>query len=247
MNLTADWQELNEIKSQVPLMNYFEALTPLYRVSKLIRYVPQNKLLKMSVIENVVTSLYEFVIEILRPYAAQPIQNNYLVLFEEYNSNWSQPLSESYASLGNAMKWSYLISNFIDQGIPLSAGRASNFFNYALYFGYAEYDNPPIAKMHNIIDQPDSSINAPYWTICNTIKSMYYYWDNGINQQDTTDQILDKLQNIIQYYDEYYYDSQYGGIYHNKPSNLWKGNISKVDYECIDMSLFVADIDIIMG
>ncbi len=49
-------------------------------------------------------------------------------------------------------------------------------------------------------------INPPYWTACNAIKILYYYW-------------LDVLKSIIIYYQDFYYDDFIGGIYYSKPYN----------------------------
>ena len=242
INLTKDFNPINgvNIKSQLPLMNYFEALSQLFRVSSMIHYVPsQNKILKMEIIEEAINDLYEFVTDLLYQYSPE-----YKILYEEYDVNWTYPTISSYASLGNAFKWSYLISFFIDYSVIIDNNnqderqQAMDFFNYAMDLGYDD----EMEKIHNLISPPSPSTNPPYWTVCNAIKTMYYLYNNYYQQNN--DQLLQKLQNIITYYQDYYYDFSYGGIYYLKPNNLWKGNISKVDYECIDMSLFVADLSV---
>eukprot|EP01084_Bolivina_argentea_P280846 480373_1 len=117
--------------------------------------------------------MFNFTCDLLHEYQDDN-NRNYYVLYERYDLNWSEPLSEEI-SLGNAYKWSYLISYFIDENIIGINDRnyATLFLQYAIDLGY----DKELQKIHDeILNENTKDINPPYWTVCNAIKILYYYW-----------------------------------------------------------------------
>ncbi len=64
---------------------------------------------------------------------------------------------------------------------------------------------------YDILNENPKDINPPYWTVCNAIKILYYYWyDYG--QQNTHDLLLYIIKIFIMIF--------IGGIYYSKTLQL---------------------------
>jgi len=180
--------EVEDIKSQNPIMHLFEALISFSNLCKPESLVEEAEKIARFVTEHLVRS-----------------SNG--ILPELFTLDWKELPEDRGGRIdtGHALEWSYLLSWAVESGFSYEyLTHATNFLEYGLRFGY-DFENggifSPVSPTGNQL-----AIRKGWWQQCELIRSLMHF--AVIRGREDLWEVLSQSLNYIK---EYFVDHEYGG------------------------------------
>lgn len=217
--MTRDFKEYGNTKSQNPIMHLFEALLALGSLEGMEQIFAEAR----KVADFVLTRL-------VRP--------GDKMLPETFTLHWrGLPVDQGgHILIGHAFEWSYLLSTAVERGFPEEyLSHARDFLEYGMRLGYDPIDGGVFAEA-----SPDGKIlsrRRQWWDQCEATRALLHF---AILRE--RDDLWQPLERTVTFFKKYFLDSEFGGWYQTvEPDgvvlNHDKGNEWKVDYHAVGMCM----------
>jgi len=214
--MSRDWNDLDENRSQNPIMHAFEAFLALQSV---LRDEDQKQMIK-----DKLSGLFEFLFSRVPP-------GDHLLLPEIYTRSWDPIHSNEggYISVGHLFEWAFLLSEGLKTGMDHSTITIANkLLDSGLSLGYENekgYIKTWIDEKGNVIRDEIS-----WWEQSEALRALIHFIEQH-NRKDLTDY----FKSIFQFVKDHFLDPIYGGWYTNlyadgSPLDTNKGSVRKLDY-----------------
>ena len=219
--MTRDFKDRGDIRSQNPIMHFFEALLALSSLEGIDHVLEEAQ------------KTADFVLKRL-------LRKGDGLLPEWYSQNWAE-LPEDQGGridIGHAFEWAYLLSTAVERGLPQAyLAHATNFLEYGLRIGY-DADDGGIFRFAS----PDGRVlsqNKRWWPQCEAVRALMHFATLRSN-----DALWIPLVKTIRFIKDYFVDGEYGGWYTfiepgvsptNQDKGTDKGGNLKVDYHVVGM------------
>jgi len=213
------FEEIEEIKSQNPIMHTFEALLALGDLDGL-RHIHRDA-----------EAIAEFVINRL-------LRKRDGILPELYTHDWKELPAErgGRIDIGHAFEWAYLLSSAVERGLPERyLSYADHLLKYGLRIGY----DPKNGGIYSPAT-PDGEIlerRKGWWEQCEAIRALTHF--AVVRKKEN---LWGPLEKTLDFVKRFYIDSEFGGWYisigeDSRGRNESKGDEWKVDYHVVGMCM----------
>ena len=216
LRMSREFGEIEETKSQNPIMHTFEALLAL------------GDLNGLKHIHRDAEAVAEFVVNRL-------IRKRDGMLPELYTRDWRELPAErgGRIDIGHAFEWAFLLSSAVERGFPKRyLSYANRLLEYGLEIGYDPKDGGIFSPA-----TPDGKIlegRKGWWEQCEAIRALMHF--AVIRKRED---LWNPLKKTLDFVKRFYIDSEFGGWYTSigKPRNENKGDEWKVDYHVVGMCM----------
>ncbi len=215
----ADFNSLDEIRSQNTIMHFTEALLALSKAEENPERVEQAR------------RWIDFLFH--------DCADNQIPLPEDYDLSW-HPLPPDEGGrivLGHQMEWAYLLSHGVELGLPdqyLELGHRC--LDAGLRLGL----DGQRGGLYRIAvpGRGVTTARKGFWEQAETIRALAHYSARRGRDDDST--VQNALQQTINFYRTFFHDSEYGGVYDStdpdgSPVKTDKGTEGKLDYHTVGM------------
>ena len=217
--LSRKFEEVEEIKSQNPIMHTFEALLSL------------GDLDGLSYIHKDAETIADFVLNRL-------LRKRDGILPEVFTCDWKELPAEQGGriDMGHAFEWAYLLSSAAERGLPEKyLSHAARFLEYGLEIAYDPKNGgiySPATLEGKIMER-----RKGWWEQCEAIRAlMHFAVVRGRSE------LWKPLEKTVDFVKRFYVDPEFGGWYMFAGENVEdrnenKGNEWKVDYHIVGMCM----------
>lgn len=218
-HMTRDFKSLETLRSQNPVMHFFEALLALSAVQK---DGPGPEKARETA---------EFIFTVC-------FNSEKKCLPEFYSETWSHtpPSRKGHVDTGHQCEWAFLVSEAGCTGIDEKyISRGHELINFAVKYGFdTEYGGifSPCTPDGNIIKR-----RKGWWEQCEAVRALHRYCT--VHERDD---LITYRDSCAAFLIEYLIDPEYGGLYssissRNEPEDTAKGTLWKTDYHTAGMCM----------